>query len=142
MKYDERLTLSIIDSAVVDCMNSETHLFGKNKRFVTRDDLFTRTRKKEVVICRQMCQYLADFIFNDILVQHFTLEYIGNIYGRDHATVIHSKKCMNNYKEIDKQILYMIAHCMDVITRRMKGGESSKKAHRWYGYLYPQSSIF
>jgi chromosomal replication initiation ATPase DnaA len=49
-----------------------------------------RTRKREFVFARQMFCYIASKYTNNTTVQ------IGKFIGRDHATVIHSKKAFQN----------------------------------------------
>ena len=65
-----------------------------------RENVFSRRRKKELVLARQTMHYLA---------RHLTLmslKYIGARFpagemGRDHSTVMHSVKVINNYLETD-----------------------------------------
>jgi len=141
MTYNQDKVLKIINNVVVDCINQESHLLGKPKNQITIEQLSSKDRKREQVIGRQIGQYICLFIFNELLRKNLTLEYIGGFYNKDHATVLHSKKVISNYIDTDRQILYMIGHCMDICTRRIKEGESSSDCHRWYKYLYPKSTI-
>ena len=54
-------------------------------------DMDKKTRKREIVQSRQISMYFAS-----LLTKH-TLSYIGNKIGRkDHATVLHAKKTVND----------------------------------------------
>ena len=54
------------------------------------------TRKREIVFARQMCMFL---IYRKCKLSQ---EATGSRYNRDHATVIHSIKTINNLIEFDK----------------------------------------
>lgn len=67
---------------------------------VPREKVFSRRRQKELVLARQTMHYLA---------RHLTLLSLKSIgarfpageMGRDHSTVMHSVKAINNYLETD-----------------------------------------
>lgn len=133
---------NIIDNVVMNNMNDLPHLFGKPKKEVTKEKIYSKLRDKEYVVCRQLAQYLADYIFNDILNEHMTLEMIGYRFSKDHATVIHSIKTIKNYRDQNVQILNLICGCIDIIIRRIKLGEGNKQPHRFWTWLYPKSQLF
>lgn len=55
------------------------------------------TRKREIVVARQICMYMAKNYRTDSLAT------IGEFYGKkDHATVLHSCKTINNLIDTDK----------------------------------------
>jgi chromosomal replication initiator protein len=58
---------------------------------ITIEDLKSKTRKRDFVICRQLCMYLLK------LNLPISLKTIGHTFGnRDHSTVIHAKHCIDN----------------------------------------------
>lgn len=71
-----------------------------SKQFnITLEDLKSKTRKKEVVTARQVAMYLSKEY-----TKH-SLKVIGYHFGgRDHATVIHAVKCVQEMMENNSQI--------------------------------------
>ena len=59
-------------------------------------DIEEKTRKRPVVEGRQIAMYL---IRKETTL---TLEAIGDIFGKDHATVVHAINTVNNAIEVDK----------------------------------------
>lgn len=69
------------------------------------DIVLTNTRKREIVMARQVAMYFSDemlrFKYN---INSLSLEYIGaKIGGKDHATVLHAIKTVNNLCDTDKK---------------------------------------
>ena len=57
-----------------------------------------KTRKREIVVARQVSMYLAKEYTN------MSLKSIGSHFGgRDHSTVIHAIQSINNLMETDKK---------------------------------------
>jgi chromosomal replication initiation ATPase DnaA len=54
-------------------------------------DIFTPTRKREVVIARQLFCYVT------MTHYHFTWVAVGKFLNRDHSTIIHSVKTYSDY---------------------------------------------
>jgi len=80
-KHPELLTIAFVVSN-----KSEVHL----------NRIFENTRKREVAQARQLCMYFAE---------RYTILSLGNIgrfYNRDHSTVLHAIKTINNLIDIDK----------------------------------------
>ena len=72
---------------------------------VTTQDITGRSRKRENVFPRHLSMWMYDKLTG------VSLEKNGQIHGnRDHCTVIHALKCMNNYMEVDK-------HKTEIITQ-------------------------
>lgn len=116
MKSEEKDNLfKEIDNTVIEVMNNEPYLFGKTKSVVTIELLHGKDRHKEVVVSRQICTYLADFIFNSMLRENVILEKIGKQYGQKHSNIIHSKSTILNYLDTESQIMHIVAACMDSI---------------------------
>lgn len=64
---------------------------------VSLEDIFTKSRKREIVQARQIAMYLSKQMTQS------SLSYIGNAIGkRDHATVLYACKTVNDLMEIDK----------------------------------------
>jgi hypothetical protein len=77
---------------------------------IPEDLIFKKTRKREIVKARQICQYFGKEKVNT------SLSFIGYVMGdKDHATVLHSHRVVNNeidtnkkYKQEIEQINKMI----------------------------------
>ena len=77
---------------------------------VTLKQLKENNRKKEILFARQLMMYFT--WINGCGSQ----EYIGERYGsKDHSTVNHSIKTINNYIETDKKIARLIDDYSDAI---------------------------
>jgi chromosomal replication initiator protein len=62
------------------------------------EKLKAKTRKKEVVIARQVAMYFAKEYTN------YSLKTIGDHFGgRDHSTVIHAVQCVNDMMDLDSK---------------------------------------
>jgi len=60
------------------------------------DELKAKTRKKEIVIARQISMYFSKEYTNH------SLKSIGYHFGgRDHSTVIHAVQCVNDMMDVD-----------------------------------------
>ena len=62
------------------------------------DELFTKSRKREVADARQMIMYLAK--------KHTSMKFktIGTRMARNHSTVMHACRCIDERLEIEKQL--------------------------------------
>lgn len=58
--------------------------------------LFQKTRKREIVEARQIAMFVAS-----TQIKTLSLSKIGEYYNKDHATVIHALKTVNNLCETD-----------------------------------------
>ena len=77
---------------------------------VTLDQVRQNTRKGEIVFARQLLMYFT------WLTKCGTQEEIGSRYaGRDHATVVHAVKMINNYIETDKHKAKLIGEYHNAI---------------------------
>lgn len=75
------------------------------------DSLQTKTRKREVVQARQLAMYFSKNMTKSSLAS------IGSQIGnKDHATVLHACKTVNNLKETDKAFKL----CVDEIEKKLK----------------------
>jgi chromosomal replication initiator protein len=62
------------------------------------DLISLKTRKREIVVCRQMVYYFLSIYFD------YSLAFIGRLFKQDHATVIHAKKTIMNLVHTNKEI--------------------------------------
>ncbi len=70
---------------------------------INMDQLHTKTRKREIVQARQIAMYFSKNLTKSSLAS------IGSQIGnKDHATVLHACKTVNNLIETDKQFRYYI----------------------------------
>ena len=75
------------------------------------DALQTKTRKREIVQARQLTMYFSK------TMTKYSLASIGaQIGNKDHATVLHACKTVNNLKETDKSF----RHYVDEIEKKLK----------------------
>ena len=75
------------------------------------DSLQAKTRKREVVQARQLAMYFSKSMTKASLAS------IGSQIGsKDHATVLHACKTVNNLKETDKSFKL----CVDEIEKKLK----------------------
>ena len=64
---------------------------------ITRDDLLSKTRKRQIVQARQIAMYMSRSLIN------CSLSTIGaEIGGKDHATVLHACTTVNDLMSTDK----------------------------------------
>ncbi|MGV8139518.1 MAG: chromosomal replication initiator protein DnaA [Mangrovibacterium sp.] len=75
------------------------------------NQLQTKTRKREIVQARQLAMYFSKNLTKSSLAS------IGSQIGnKDHATVLHACKTVNNLIDTDKNF----RHCVDEIERKLK----------------------
>lgn len=78
---------------------------------ISVEDLKDKTRKKEIVIARQVAMYLCKEYTNH------SLKSIGYHFGgRDHSTVIHAVQSVSDMMDIDTKF----AHSMDDLKKKMR----------------------
>ena len=69
-----------------------------------------RTHKREIMTPRQVCIYLIVHMFPDLIYKD-----IGAMFGRDHATVTHTVKTVNELKFSDKHFCYQLKEVTELI---------------------------
>lgn len=81
---------------------------------VTEQQIKSRVRHSDIVIARQMTAYLLQYYTT------LTTGRCGKIINRDHATILHSIKVINNIKEIkdNKEILEKITTVENICNRK------------------------
>lgn len=74
--------------------------FVSERYLITHEELQSKTRKRHIVEARQVCHWM---IKNRVCYNNLSLNAIGHmIGGKDHATVMHSVKTVDNLIEIDR----------------------------------------
>ena len=74
----------------------------------------TKNRKRELVIGRQLAMWL---------MRRYTglsLDKIGDYFSRDHATVLHAKKHIDDLRETDKVIKKQLTDLKNIVTLKSK----------------------
>lgn len=90
----EKLVKNIHKDISIDyILKSVCEYFG-----ITVDSLHNKTRKREIVQARQIAMYFAKMLTKS------SLSTIGSVIGqKDHATVLHACKTVNNLMDTDKR---------------------------------------
>lgn len=70
------------------------------------DDVVSASRKRELVLTRQLCMYFGRIFFGDTM----TLAQIALPFGKDHATAIHAAKTVQNLMFSDKVFRARVLH--------------------------------
>lgn len=74
--------------------------FVCERYLISFEDLQSKSRKRDRMEARQVCHWMAK---NRVCYNNLSLSAIGSIIGgKDHATVMHSVKAINNLIEIDR----------------------------------------
>jgi chromosomal replication initiator protein len=78
---------------------------------VTLDDLVGKSRKKEIVMARQLAMFLCKEHTN------FSLKSIGfHFGGRDHSTVIHAVQTISDQRDLDSEV----KECLNTLTKYLQ----------------------
>lgn len=67
-----------------------------------------KSRKRELTKPRQVGHYIAVSVFK------YTLQATGEFYHKNHSTILHSKKTVENEMEIDKKYKEEILNIIDI----------------------------
>lgn len=81
---------------------------------VSFDDINIKLRKRELVLVRQVIMYMLKSFTN------MTLHDIGGVFTKDHATVLHGIRTINNLIETDRVILEKMAVLRFIIETKLK----------------------
>lgn len=76
--------------------------------------LEAKTRKREIIKCRQISMYLI------AKNSKISLDKIGNKFNKGHCTVIHSKKLIASYLEWDRELKMEIEELQNVVKLKNK----------------------
>lgn len=83
-------------------------------------DFNIKSRKREYAIARQLTMYFLK------KYTKLTLDEIGIVFDRDHATVLHANKTIENLKYSDKFIATMCKNISERIEKRLSRFNKSK----------------
>ena len=83
-------------------------------------DFDIKSRKREYVIARQLTMYFLK------KYTKLTLDEIGIVFDRDHATVLHAKKTIENLKYSNKFTSQMCKNISERIEKRLSRFNKSK----------------
>jgi chromosomal replication initiator protein len=98
-----RMALNAIVSYHPDKVNEIIQLVENCLR-VPYDKLKHRTRKREVCFARQVCMYLLS------TRTHASLKTIGDLFNRDHSSVIHARELIKDLMETDENVKMQVAN--------------------------------
>jgi hypothetical protein len=94
-----------------------------------KEECFVKSRKRELVFTRQLCMYFSCSMTNASLAK--IGEYIG---GKDHATVLHAKKTINNLIDTDRNVRKQVLEYMEIfedLTREIVPNPIPVKVPEW-----------
>lgn len=79
-------------------MNIEEYIINKvsSLRGVNKDQMLSKSRKRELVQSRQECMYLLK------KTNRYTFAEIGSLFNKDHTTAIHAIRTISNLLETNK----------------------------------------
>ena len=102
LKNDSKLnseSIELMEDVNMSNINLDRIFFAVTlKTGIKKDVMLKKTRKREIVQARQLVQHFAKLKLDKSLSQ------IGVLTGlKDHATVLHSYKTVNNLKEFNKE---------------------------------------
>lgn len=99
LELTKRILKNIVQNAEPELNVDQIQKTTAKQFSLTLEDLKAKTRKKEVVVARQVAMYLSKEY-----TKH-SLKVIGYHFGgRDHATVIHAVKCVQEMMQQNPQI--------------------------------------
>jgi hypothetical protein len=93
-----------------------------------------KIRRREVVKCRQISMYLLKKHSN------MSLTVLGGEFGKDHATVLHAVKTINNYLDWDKDLRIEIQELEKIVI--LKSGAMLKNYSIEKDFYFIDLSIF
>ncbi len=97
LELAESITGKIVGEEQVDVTIDKVQKVVCDYFNITKDDLLSKTRKRQIVQARQIAMYMSRSLIN------CSLSVIGNeIGGKDHATVLHACNTVNDLMATDK----------------------------------------
>jgi len=113
--------MNMVDRVVLHHMNEEEILFGKWKDTVLIEDLFTKCRRREVVVCRNIAiNMIYEFVGRQINLESIASHYKGAILR---SNIYHSLKKMADYR-VDEYLWKTIDNIkeeVELIYNNLKG---------------------
>ena len=94
----EPIEVSPLEKILLEPLMSHIVALVRKHTGYSVDELKVRSRKRHLVVARQLNMYF--------MKRHtrFSLAVIGSIFNRDHATVLHAQKTIDDLIETDKRI--------------------------------------
>jgi chromosomal replication initiator protein len=97
LELAESITQKIVGEEQVDVTIDKVQKVVCDYFNITKDDLLSKTRKRQIVQARQIAMYMSRSLIN------CSLSTIGaEIGGKDHATVLHACTTVNDLMATDK----------------------------------------
>lgn len=119
--HEKPITLELAATALNEAISEEHETITSDKIIsgicsfykITKDKLLGKSKKKELVIPRQICAYLMCEIMNIPLVS------IGEaLGGRDHTTVIHSREKVTNLIKVNDRVAKEVENIRNIILKQ------------------------
>ncbi len=119
--HEKPITLELAATALNEAISEEHETITSDKIIsgicsfykITKDKLLGKSKKKELVIPRQICAYLMCEIMNIPLVS------IGEaLGGRDHTTVIHSREKVTNLIKVNDRVAKEVEDIRNIILKQ------------------------
>lgn len=119
--HEKPITLELAATALNEAISEEHEMITSDKIIsgvcsfykITKDKLLGKSKKKELVIPRQICAYLMCEIMNIPLVS------IGEaLGGRDHTTVIHSREKVTNLIKVNDRVAKEVEDIRNIILKQ------------------------
>ncbi len=119
--HEKPITLELAATALNEAISEEHETITSDKIIsgvcsfykITKDKLLGKSKKKELVIPRQICAYLMCEIMNIPLVS------IGEAMGgRDHTTIIHSREKVNNLLKVNDRVAKEVEDIRNIILKQ------------------------
>ncbi len=119
--HEKPITLELAATALNEAISEEHETVTSDKIIsgvcsfykITKDKLLGKSKKKELVIPRQICAYLMCEIMNIPLVS------IGEaLGGRDHTTVIHSREKVTNLIKVNDRVAKEVEDIRNIILKQ------------------------
>jgi chromosomal replication initiation ATPase DnaA len=76
--------------------------------------IFANTRKREIVFARQVIMYFGN------KYKQGTLRELGDMFGKNHSTALHSIRTINNLIDTNPQIRHDIGKMDEIINKRLE----------------------
>ena len=102
-EYDIEEKQTVTTDSIIDCVCEYFNL--------TREELLGKKRNKEIVEPRQVCMYIITQLLDMPLLA------IGQIFGRDHTTVIHARDKMSQMIEENNRLKVAVNDIKSLATK-------------------------
>jgi len=111
LKDEIEAHLKLLENVAVTLQQKDKLIEDAILKYYDMDTFITKNRLREVVFARQIFCYLEQKYNKN----NFTLSRIGKLIKKDHSTVLHSIKTVNNLLETDWQTKYDIGQIETIL---------------------------